>query len=166
MADATAWSRKKVLTWSFCALMAMVALIALMPSSAVAARNCTANDNLDEVAEDFMARCTKGDIQRVFPGELRGATLGELKRGSTAAHKRGWKLVNRKIYLKSSVAPAVSPSDQTINGWSGTATWSVTVDQDPQYEETLVFDFGDGGKRNAGCAAGQRHGDASVLQGV
>jgi len=113
------------------------------PTPAVAA-NCNPNDNLDETAESFISRCIKGRVNDVFPDEHRGKTLRELKGGSTSSERKAWKLVSRKEYNKYSSVAVVDPSHQEIYGTSGDAHWTITQDQDPLYEETLVIDFGDG----------------------
>lgn len=133
-------SRARAMGWSI-AVLAIA--FALAPNSAFA-RDCKAANNLDEVARDFVARCSLGSVDNAFPKELYGKTLGELNSGSTAAYKRAWKLVSRRIYLKSSVAPEVTPAYTHLYSPTGTANWTVTVAQDPNYAETLTFDFGDG----------------------
>jgi hypothetical protein len=58
--------------------------------------NCEANANLGEVADSFISRCRKASIRREFPGEMLDRTLGEIKKGKTAAHKKAWKLFKRQ----------------------------------------------------------------------
>lgn len=41
-------------------------------------------------------------------------------------------------------APKITPAYQQIYGARAQATWTVTVAQDPQYDRTLMIDFGDG----------------------
>jgi hypothetical protein len=59
-----------------------------------------AGDNLDETAESFIGRTRKGSINREFPGELKGKTLGEIKQGKSAAEKKAWKLLNDNRFKK------------------------------------------------------------------
>ncbi len=69
------------------------------PDLAMAA-NCEANDNLTETAMSFIGRCCKGSIQREFPGELLWTTLSAIKIGSSAVHKKAWKLLNDNRFKK------------------------------------------------------------------
>jgi hypothetical protein len=64
------------------------------------ARTCEAHDNLDEIADSFISRCCKASIRREFPGELLNETLGNIKAGKTAAHKKAWKLLNDNRFKK------------------------------------------------------------------
>lgn len=118
----------------------------MSPAVAEAERNCNAYDNLDEIAQDFISRCKKGSINQAFPGELYGSTLGDIFAGTGSSHRTAQKLLTRRVYDKFEAAPAVSPDGQTTTV-NGDATWSVTVNQDPQYGETLVFVPGDGSVR-------------------
>jgi hypothetical protein len=63
-------------------------------------QSCNARDNLDDLAVTFISRCCKASIYREFPSELLFKTLGEIQRGSTAAHKKAWKLLNDNRFKK------------------------------------------------------------------
>ncbi|QIS09041.1 hypothetical protein [Nocardia arthritidis] len=62
--------------------------------------NCTAGDNLGDKADSFISRCRKGSIRREFPGQLLQATLGEIKKGTSADYKKAWKLLNDNRFKK------------------------------------------------------------------
>jgi hypothetical protein len=62
--------------------------------------SCDARENFREVAVSFISRCCKGSIYREFPGELLFTTIAEIQRGSTAAHKKAWKLLNDNRFKK------------------------------------------------------------------
>lgn len=64
------------------------------------AANCVAKENLEEKAFSFISRCRKGSIQREFPGELKEESLGTIKNGSSAIHKKAWKLLNDNRFAK------------------------------------------------------------------
>jgi hypothetical protein len=64
------------------------------------AENCEANDNLTEIANSFISRCRKASIRREFPGELLNETLGAIKKGKSAQHKKAWKLLNDNRFKK------------------------------------------------------------------
>ena len=64
------------------------------------AGSCVANDNLGEVADGFISRCRKASIRSEFPGELLTATLGTIKKGKSAAHRKAWKLLNDNRFKK------------------------------------------------------------------
>ncbi|HEX2087223.1 MAG TPA: hypothetical protein VHF89_16190 [Solirubrobacteraceae bacterium] len=69
-------------------------------ASAEALASCVANENLGERADPFISRCRKASIRREFPSELLQETLGAIKRGSSAAHKKAWKLLNDNRFKK------------------------------------------------------------------
>ena len=71
----------------------------LLLSSAYAA-DCVANNNLSETAQSYIGRCRKGSINSVFSGEMYSKTLGEIKSGSSAVHKKAWKLLNDSRFAK------------------------------------------------------------------
>lgn len=137
-----------------CIALAVAASFVFVPAGAAAERNCNPMDNLDESAETFLERCIKGRIHSEFPGEMRQRTLGEIRAGQTARDKKGWKLLSRKIYQKFSSGPEVSPSSQWVSLLQETASWSVTVERDPNWDETLVFRFGDGSSETRAVAQG------------
>ena len=62
--------------------------------------NCTAKDNLSEVARKYIGRCRKGSINREFPGELLDETLGQLRKGRDAKRNKAWKLLNDSRFKK------------------------------------------------------------------
>jgi hypothetical protein len=64
------------------------------------AGNCIANDNLTEIADNFISRCRKASIRSEFPGELLPETLGNIKKGKSARHKKAWKLLNDNRFKK------------------------------------------------------------------
>jgi hypothetical protein len=64
------------------------------------AQSCNTNKSLDEVAISFIGRCCKGSILREFPGQLLFTKIGEIRRGSTADHKKAWKLLNNSRFRK------------------------------------------------------------------
>jgi len=66
----------------------------------VQAANCNAGSNLNETAQAFIPRCIKGSVKDVFPGEMYSKTLGEIKSGKTAVHKKAWKLLNDNRFKK------------------------------------------------------------------
>ncbi|NOS89953.1 MAG: hypothetical protein HOP34_15700 [Methylococcaceae bacterium] len=72
--------------------------------------SCVANENLGEIADNFISRCCKGDMRREFPGELLAETLGSIKKGKTAKHKKAWKLLNEGRFKKPS-ASAIGPNN-------------------------------------------------------
>jgi Domain of unknown function (DUF4157) len=79
------------------------------------AGNCIANDNLGETADSFISRCRKASIRSEFPGELLSETLGNIKKGKTARHKKAWKLLNDNRFKKPGVT-IVSPPTVTPPG--------------------------------------------------
>ncbi|MGY2024709.1 MULTISPECIES: hypothetical protein [Nocardia] len=62
--------------------------------------DCVANENLGEVADKYISRCRKGSIRSEFPSELLQTSLGDIKNGNSAAHKRAWKLLNDGRFKK------------------------------------------------------------------
>ncbi|MER5884130.1 hypothetical protein ABT160_09895 [Streptomyces sp. NPDC001941] len=61
---------------------------------------CDANDNLGEIANNFISRCRKGSIRQVFPGQHYGDTLGYLKDCGDRTCKTAWKLLNDNRFAK------------------------------------------------------------------
>jgi hypothetical protein len=61
---------------------------------------CDANDNLGEVANNFISRCRKASIRQVFPGQHYGDKLGDIKSCGTASCKTAWKLLNDNRFKK------------------------------------------------------------------
>ncbi len=61
---------------------------------------CKANDNLSMKADPFIELCRKASIRQEFPDELLQSTLQTIKNGSTAKHKKAWKLLNDKRFSK------------------------------------------------------------------
>ena len=79
--------------------------ISLNPSGieivqSVQAASCNAGSNLNETAQAFISRCRKGKINSEFPGEMYSKTIGEIKSGKTAVHKKSWKLLNDNRFKK------------------------------------------------------------------
>jgi hypothetical protein len=62
--------------------------------------SCVANECLTERADPFISRCRKASIRREFPSELLQETLGAIKNGTTAKHKKAWKLLNDNRFKK------------------------------------------------------------------
>lgn len=62
--------------------------------------NCVANENLGETADKYISRCRRGGIRQEFPSELLQSTLGDIKGGSSAVQKKGWKLLNDNRFEK------------------------------------------------------------------
>lgn len=61
---------------------------------------CDANDNLGEVANNFISRCRKAGIRQVFPGQHYDDKLGDLKNCREASCKTAWKLLNDNRWKK------------------------------------------------------------------
>lgn len=61
---------------------------------------CAANDNLGEIATNFISRCRKGSIRSVFPGQHYGDTLGYLKGCRLSTCNTAWKLLNDNRFKK------------------------------------------------------------------
>jgi hypothetical protein len=72
----------------------------LSPLPSVHAANCTANENLGELAGSFISRCRKASIHREFPRELLLSPLGLIKSGGATIHKKAWKLLNDRRFAK------------------------------------------------------------------
>lgn len=64
------------------------------------AADCVANNNLSENAQTYIGRCRKGTINSEFPGGMYSLTLNAIKSGSTADHKKAWKLLNDNRFAK------------------------------------------------------------------
>lgn len=64
------------------------------------AADCVANNNLSEKAQSYIGRCRKGSINSEFPSEMYSETLNVIKNGSTANHKKAWKLLNDSRFVK------------------------------------------------------------------
>jgi hypothetical protein len=64
------------------------------------ASDCVAKNNTSELATNFIARCCKGSIKSVFPGEMYSKTVGEIKKGKSKSHKTAWKLLNDGRFKK------------------------------------------------------------------
>lgn len=85
----------------FFGLVAAVAPIAPLETLEQAPpASCNARENLDELAVSFISRCCKASIYREFPAELLFTSLGEIQRGTTAAHRKAWKLLNDNRFKK------------------------------------------------------------------
>lgn len=55
---------------------------------------CKAGESLNEICQDFISRCRKGSILNEFPGQFLQVTISTVKNGSSAEHKKAWKLLN------------------------------------------------------------------------
>lgn len=55
---------------------------------------CKAGENLSEICQDFISRCRKGSIRGEFPEQFLEVTISTVKNGSSAEHKKAWKLLN------------------------------------------------------------------------
>ncbi len=64
------------------------------------AASCVARENLSEKAGLFIIRCRRASINREFPRELLGMTLGLIQQGESATHKKAWKLLNDSRFAK------------------------------------------------------------------
>ncbi len=69
-------------------------------SSFLFAADCVAKNNFNEKAISFIARCRKGSIKSVFPGEMYSKTIAEIKKGKSKSHKTAWKLLNDNRFKK------------------------------------------------------------------
>jgi hypothetical protein len=69
------------------------------PSLALA-QGCNTNENFGDNAMAFIARCCKGSILREFPGQLLWTTIREIRRGTTADHKKAWRLLNDRRFRR------------------------------------------------------------------
>lgn len=63
-------------------------------------QGCTANDNLNITCKVFISRCRKGSINREFPSEFLDDKMSVVKKGSSAKHKKAWKLLNDNRFKK------------------------------------------------------------------
>lgn len=91
----------RLLHIAFAALLG--SLSPLAPGStpaALASESCNARENLEEIAVAFISRCCKASIYRESPSELLFTKLIEIKRGTTAAHRKAWKLLNDNRFKK------------------------------------------------------------------
>lgn len=61
---------------------------------------CVANENLGEIATNFISRCRRGSIRQVFPGQHYGDTLGYLKNCRASSCNTAWKLLNDNRFKK------------------------------------------------------------------
>lgn len=92
------------------AAAAVIAVTALggTPSTATAVTSapvtaadvCAANDNLGEIATNFISRCRKASIRQVFPGQHYGDSLGSIKDCGQSSCKTAWKLLNDNRFKK------------------------------------------------------------------
>lgn len=64
------------------------------------ASSCVARENLSEKAGLFIIRCRRASINREFPSELLGRTLGDIQKGESATYKKAWKLLNDSRFAK------------------------------------------------------------------
>ncbi|MEV6548558.1 hypothetical protein AB0M57_07565 [Streptomyces sp. NPDC051597] len=90
------------------AAVVAVALLGSVPSTATAVTStpvtaadaCAANDNLGEIANNFISRCRKASIRQVFPGQHYGDSLGHIKDCRDSSCKTAWKLLNDNRFKK------------------------------------------------------------------
>ncbi|MEU0872363.1 hypothetical protein [Nocardia brasiliensis] len=66
----------------------------------LAAGSCVASENLQAIADNFIASCRKGSIRREFPGQMLNLSLKDIKSGNSAEHKKAWKLLNDNRFKK------------------------------------------------------------------
>ena len=64
------------------------------------ASSCVARESLSEKAGLFIIRCRRASINREFPSELLGKTLGDIQKGESATYKKAWKLLNDSRFAK------------------------------------------------------------------
>ena len=62
--------------------------------------SCDASQNLDETCRSFIGRCRKGGINSEFPGQFYDVKIREVKNGTSADHKKAWKLLNDNRFKK------------------------------------------------------------------
>ena len=62
--------------------------------------DCVAKNNSNVVASQYISKCRKGSIKSVYPAELLGKKLGEIRKGKSATYKRAWKLLNDSRFKK------------------------------------------------------------------
>ncbi|MFK8906519.1 hypothetical protein [Streptomyces sp. YS-3] len=65
-----------------------------------AAEVCAANDNLGEIATNFISRCRQASIRQVFPGQHYGDSLGYIKDCGEKSCRTAWKLLNDNRFKK------------------------------------------------------------------
>ncbi|MEV0093989.1 hypothetical protein [Streptomyces sp. NPDC050738] len=70
------------------------------PVTAAAYDPCAANDNLGEIANNFISRCRKASIRQVFPGQHYGDSLGYIKGCGERSCNTAWKLLNDNRFTK------------------------------------------------------------------
>ncbi|MBD0743172.1 hypothetical protein [Streptomyces sp. CBMA152] len=106
MLTSTAVRVRGAVAAAFVAVAALTGVSATATASAssatavVAEDVCAANDNLGEIATNFISRCRKGSIRSVFPGQHYGDTLGYIKGCGDASCKTAWKLLNDNRFKK------------------------------------------------------------------
>lgn len=66
----------------------------------IAADACVANENLGEIATNFISRCRMGSIRQEFPGQHYGDTLEYIKGCGERSCKTAWKLLNDNRFKK------------------------------------------------------------------
>ncbi|GAB4205077.1 MAG: hypothetical protein Fur006_60810 [Coleofasciculaceae cyanobacterium] len=66
----------------------------------LAEQDCVTNNNLYELANNFISRCCKASIRSEFPGEYMNKSLGYIKNDKTAIGKKAWKLLNDSRFRK------------------------------------------------------------------
>ena len=64
------------------------------------ADGCDVSQNLDETCRSFIGRCRRGGINSEFPGQFYDVTIRVVKDGSSADHKKAWKLLNDNRFVK------------------------------------------------------------------
>ncbi|MFP2910158.1 hypothetical protein ACLESD_35000 [Pyxidicoccus sp. 3LFB2] len=64
------------------------------------ASSCVAREDLSEKAGLFIIRCRRASINREFPSELLGKTLGIIQQGESATYRKAWKLLNDGRFAK------------------------------------------------------------------
>ncbi len=69
-------------------------------SFSVLQSSCDANQNLEETCRTFIGKCRKGSINSEFPGQFYDVKIKVVKNGTSAEHKKAWKLLNDNRFKK------------------------------------------------------------------
>jgi len=91
---------KNILLLSIIIILSQNINIVIVNNNSLYAADCVAKNNLQENAMSFIARCRKGSIKSVFPGEMYSKNISEIKKGKSKAHKTAWKLLNDNRFKK------------------------------------------------------------------
>lgn len=80
--------------------MKIVIFLLLLVVTVYAQNACVADENLVEIANNFISRCRKTSIRQVFPPQHYGDTLGFIKGCNEASCKIAWELLNDNRFKK------------------------------------------------------------------